>query len=154
MRIARLLALAFVFCSLSAFAQQQSATSYLNAKPLLPAALIPLASTTTASTPWRIPERMTDQDISTTSMTRTQGDVRTQTLSREDADKFLSMTDPKTSETEKSANDTACLFIRSYVVARDNKDSDATHLVSYSTCQPGSRYGVKTTELKQNPPNH
>ena len=44
--------------------------------------------------------------------------------------------------------DTACFKIRSYVVARDRKDSDSTHPVSYSTCQPSSRYGLKTTGLK------
>ena len=44
--------------------------------------------------------------------------------------------------------DTTCLKIRSYVVARDNKDSDSTHPVSYSTCQPSSRYGLKTTEMR------
>lgn len=44
--------------------------------------------------------------------------------------------------------DTFCLAIRSYVVARDSKDSDSTHLVSYSTCQPSARYRVKTTEMR------
>jgi hypothetical protein len=44
--------------------------------------------------------------------------------------------------------DTTCLKIRSYVVARDSKDSDATHPVSYSTCQPSSRYRVRTTEIR------
>ncbi len=44
--------------------------------------------------------------------------------------------------------DTACFKIRSYVVARDSKDSDSTHPVSYTTCQPSSRYGLKTTEMR------
>jgi hypothetical protein len=43
---------------------------------------------------------------------------------------------------------TTCLKIRSYVVARDSKDSDSTHLVSYSTCQPSTRYRVRTTEIR------
>ena len=38
--------------------------------------------------------------------------------------------------------------IRSYVVARDSKDSDSTHPVSYSTCQPAKRYGLKTTDIQ------
>ena len=42
------------------------------------------------------------------------------------------------------ADDTTCLAIRSYVVARDSKDSDSTHLVHYSTCQPASRYQLRT----------
>jgi len=35
-----------------------------------------------------------------------------------------------------------CFFIHSYVVARDEKDSDSTHFVRSSTCQPSSRYQV------------
>src|SRR5579864_3552254 len=48
-----------------------------------------------------------------------------------------------------SSNDFVCLKIRSYVVARDSKDSDSVHPVKYSTCQPASRYQLKTTELKE-----
>jgi len=47
---------------------------------------------------------------------------------------------------------TYCLNIRSYVVARDSKDSDSTHLVDYSTCQPASRYRLKTIQLQADPP--
>jgi hypothetical protein len=43
-------------------------------------------------------------------------------------------------------SDTTCYTMRSYVVARDSKDSDSTHMTGYSTCQPASRYRVKTTE--------
>ncbi|HKT88305.1 MAG TPA: hypothetical protein VJQ59_07710 [Candidatus Sulfotelmatobacter sp.] len=39
----------------------------------------------------------------------------------------------------------ACYSIRSYVVARDSKGSDATHLVGYSTCRPANRYRVWKT---------
>jgi hypothetical protein len=39
--------------------------------------------------------------------------------------------------------DATCYSIRSYVVARDDKDSDSTHPVGSSTCQPASRYRVK-----------
>jgi hypothetical protein len=45
-------------------------------------------------------------------------------------------------------SDTTCYTIRSYVVARDSKDSDSTHRVSYSTCQPAARYQLKTTEMR------
>ncbi len=48
---------------------------------------------------------------------------------------------------------TTCLKIRSYVVARDSKDSDSTHLVSYSTCQPSTRYRLRTTEMHAEPVN-
>ena len=39
--------------------------------------------------------------------------------------------------------DSLCYNIRSYVVARDDKDSDSTHPVRVSTCIPAERYGVK-----------
>jgi len=39
--------------------------------------------------------------------------------------------------------DTTCYAIRSYVVARDDKDSDSTHPVRSSTCQPASRYRLR-----------
>lgn len=46
-------------------------------------------------------------------------------------------------------NDT-CYAIRSYVVARDSKGSDSTHLVRYSTCQPAKQYQLRTTVLSPN----
>jgi|SRR5579862_235822 len=42
--------------------------------------------------------------------------------------------------------DVTCYTMRSYVVARDSKDSDSTHPINYSTCQPASKYRVKTTQ--------
>jgi hypothetical protein len=45
--------------------------------------------------------------------------------------------------TEESADGPTCYTIRSYVVARDDKNSDSTHPVSSSTCQPANRYRVK-----------
>ena len=43
-----------------------------------------------------------------------------------------------------------CYAIRSYVVERDEKGSDSTHLVRTSTCVPAAQYGIKTTELRRN----
>jgi len=48
-------------------------------------------------------------------------------------------------------DDTVCLKIRSYVVARDDRDSDSVHLVGYSTCQPASRYRLRTTQIQTDP---
>jgi hypothetical protein len=42
--------------------------------------------------------------------------------------------------------DATCFTIRSYVVARDSKNSDSTHPVGYSTCHPARRYGLKKVE--------
>ena len=47
--------------------------------------------------------------------------------------------------------DTVCLKIRSYVVARDDRDSDSVHLVGYSTCQPASRYRLRKTQIQTDP---
>ena len=43
--------------------------------------------------------------------------------------------------------DTVCYKIRSYVVARDSRNSDSVHPVGYSTCQPASKYRLRTTEI-------
>ncbi len=51
-----------------------------------------------------------------------------------------------------SLDDSMCYKIRSYVVARDSKDSDSVHPVKYTTCQPASRYRLKTTEIHQYTP--
>lgn len=46
-----------------------------------------------------------------------------------------------------SSEDDTCFTIRSYVVARDNKNSDSTHPVGYSTCHPAKRYGLSKVRL-------
>ena len=43
-----------------------------------------------------------------------------------------------------------CYSMRSYVVARDSKQSDSTHFVRYSTCQPANRYRLKSAEMERN----
>lgn len=48
-----------------------------------------------------------------------------------------------------SPNGNLCYSIRSYVVARDSKDSDSVHPVGYSTCVPAKRYGLKKTVIQQ-----
>jgi hypothetical protein len=50
-------------------------------------------------------------------------------------------------------DDAVCYKIRSYVVARDNKDSDSVHPVRYSTCQPASRYRLRTTQIQTDSSN-
>lgn len=39
-----------------------------------------------------------------------------------------------------------CYSIRSYLMARDSKDSDSTHPVKTSTCQPARHYRLKTAD--------
>jgi len=45
-------------------------------------------------------------------------------------------------------DETLCYKIRSFVVARDSKDSESVHPVGYSTCQPASRYRLKKTQIQ------
>ena len=40
--------------------------------------------------------------------------------------------------------DAVCLKIRSYVMKRDSKNSDATHLAGYSTCQPAKKFQLRS----------
>jgi hypothetical protein len=46
------------------------------------------------------------------------------------------------------AGDTFCYAIRSYVVARDSKDSDSTHPAGYSTCLPSNRYQLRSADVR------
>ena len=41
--------------------------------------------------------------------------------------------------------DNICYTVRSYIVARENRNSDSTELVGYSTCQPSSKYELRIT---------
>ena len=44
-------------------------------------------------------------------------------------------------------DDSVCLTMRTYKVARDDPHSDATHPAGYSTCQPAARF--RTYSIKQ-----
>jgi len=50
-------------------------------------------------------------------------------------------------EGQPDAN-TTCYAMRSYVVARDDKDADSTHPVGSSTCFAGKPYRVKNAQTK------
>jgi hypothetical protein len=50
---------------------------------------------------------------------------------------------------DPNASEHFCLKMRSYVVARDSKDSDSVHLTHYSTCQSASKYRLKTTQMEE-----
>ncbi len=41
--------------------------------------------------------------------------------------------------------DATCYTMRTYLVQRDESDSDSVHPVSYTTCQPAPRFAVKVT---------
>jgi hypothetical protein len=139
MTLARLLAVALLFCCLPAFTQDAQA-----AKDQIPSSGISSLnknSSATPSEPWRIIANRSS-GLNSDSMDRIRvdqyhfdrGDVdfrKTRTL-------VMGMEGPLD-------GDATCYTMRSYVVERDSKDSDSTHMTGYSTCQPASRFRVKTT---------
>lgn len=145
MTLARLLA-ALMICSLPAFTQDQAQTS----PP--PSALLALASNSNApaaaSEPWRVvPIQPQDIDPATLRI----GQYKADYYQLDNRGKvFLPYRigwsgDPSS---ESANNDKTCYSIRSYVVARDSKDSDSTHPAGYSTCLPSDRYRVKSAEIR------
>jgi hypothetical protein len=46
----------------------------------------------------------------------------------------------------KHEEDGVCYKLRSYKVARDDRNSDSTHPVGYSTCQRASRFQMRNAE--------
>ena len=154
MPLARLLAAALVICSLSAFGQDhQSQTSQPSTRSessnrafecavegaILRNRLFSCASNpstvATASEPWRI---FPDAPALAPGPTR---------LDQTPADQLKLEFRVRQLESQLdrlSGEGPTCYAIRSYMVARDSKDSDSTHPAGYSTCQPVGRYGVKT----------
>ena len=52
---------------------------------------------------------------------------------------------------EPAENDDLCYSMRTYVVARDEKDSDTTHFVRQLKCTPARKFNFKTTDLRIEP---
>jgi hypothetical protein len=163
MPVGRLLAIV-VFCTASAFAQQQPLASNQASSDVFEDynyfATHPAA---TIAEPWRIIPEQSKQADSTepaqNQLSTSETEKRTlevlKTLERLMAEHHI---DPNSGDSWVKVSpdgkvlawgvDEACFSIRSYVVARDNKDSDAVHPVSESTCQPARRYGVHTAEQR------
>ena len=123
--------------SASAFAQQQANSPTRADEP---------SNSRVTSEPWKIAVDQPDAKA-TNPLDRLQIDQFK--LDRNAAPfKMESRLDPIVVTPEGLAgDDTLCYTIRSYVVARDSKDSDSVHPVGYSTCQPASRYRLKTAEM-------
>lgn len=150
MTLARLLATALLFCSLPAFTQDRQTIPGNSVS----ASVTSGEATVTPSEPWRIiPDRPSDLTSDSTDHIRVdqyrfdQGklDFRTgdSKLEAKTRPPVLGLDGELVRELD---GDTTCYAMRTYVVARDSKDSDSTHPMSYSTCQPASRYRVKTTD--------
>jgi uncharacterized protein YfaP (DUF2135 family) len=146
MTLARFLVVLFV-CSLPAFAQDQQLIATQNADNVATVAADNISAT--RSDPWRI---LPDQSSNFTSdsMDRTRIDQYVHDQIKGD---FRA---GRSNEAKRRTlvmglggpldSDATCFTMRSYVVARDSKDSDSTHPTGYSTCQPASKYRVRTTE--------
>jgi len=150
MTLARFLAAAVVICSALAFAQTPTKTDSdaIQAQ----AASTSKPATASSSDPWKfIPNQAADPGSGTNPLTRFQIEqwkFHDYDLSKYDTEQPTYLRKPYIQDGLQIDADTTCLKIRSYVVARDSKDSDSTHPVSYSTCQPSSRYQLKTTEIR------
>jgi hypothetical protein len=149
MGIARLLAFAFVLCTLSVFAQENQIRQ---TPPLI--AATPTAGLTNPLSTRTLNPVLTDIKPPLDSLSQKDAHQIHEQLNKDN----YHILPPAPDRTHVFVGDTVwpdstCYTIRSYVVARDEAGSDSTHPVSYSTCQPGSRYGLKTTELKQNSPS-
>jgi hypothetical protein len=141
MTLARLLAAALVLCSLSAFAQNQQPPkqSDVATGKFSPPLLFDTAAT--PSEPWKFgPDKPRYLRFG-------QNALDTKRLSEGRLDQIKS-DPPLRLKVETLDADATCYRIRTYVVARDSKDSDSTHPAGYSTCQPSAQYQLKTTVLR------
>jgi len=123
----RLIVAALFICSLPAFAQDQFLVAQKSSNSQqAPDLRTPPAAT--SSEPWRIlPKADSNKDsIAITPQTEARDSLRD-----------LGWPTPA---------DTMCFAIRSYVVARDSKDSDSVHPVGYTTCVPAAKARLKTAD--------
>ena len=149
MTLIRLLLASLLLCSLSAFSQDQiidtaqmpgnDISSYRDAA-------------VTPSELWKIiPDRLSSQSMDSADHIRVdqfrvdqgQVDLRTGKSKPEAKTRTLVM-----GLDGRLDDEATCYTMRSYVVARDSKDSDSTHLTGYSTCQRATKYRLKTTEQR------
>lgn len=146
MTLIRLFAAALVVCSTLAFAQTKTDSVAVSGQ-----ASASKPATAASSEPWKfIPNQLADASSGKDPLTRLQIDKYK--VFRSNTNKPTLLVGPEADAgiflTGMEGLDNVCYSIRSYVVARDSKDSDSTHPVSYSTCQPASRYRVRTTEIR------
>jgi len=156
MTLARLLAAVLVVCSLPTFAQDQQSQSsspstwrvvvrstkgnILEGDAFL--FLLKLNSSARPAEPWRIfPSQPASYDSGQNALDPARLDqYRLDQIRGDPSLRHLKL--------DKLDAETTCYAIRSYVVARDSKDSDSTHPAGYSTCQPSNRYQVKSADLR------
>jgi len=149
MASARLLLAVLLFCSLSAFTQAQQAESSPSPGNI---PRMPKVETAQAisSEPSRIASKLQSspelnpewlQDPRANHKIRYEG---YEIVQGKGVTRYL-LPDSQTGPAEGKL----CYTIRGYMVARDEKDSDSTHPVRSSTCQPADRFHVKSAESRR-----
>jgi hypothetical protein len=58
---------------------------------------------------------------------------------------------PWSAENRDPDRDQVCYKMRSYLVRRESRRSDAVEGIGYRTCLPGTRVEMRTTELPESP---
>jgi len=153
MTLARLLAAALLVCSVSAGAQDHPKEGRVPAgaegmrdRDFFFYLLDPVA---TPSEPWMIfSDRTADLGSGQNALDPQRLDQYKLDQVKGDAHVRRFKLAPLSATLVVDSNGPTCYAIRSYVVARDSKDSDSTHLAGYSTCQPSNRYQVKSADLR------
>jgi hypothetical protein len=148
----RLLTTAVLICTASAFAQEQLSSTTRPNRTAEPEK----SPQATTSEPWKIVrDQPADWNSGKNRLQQFQIDAYKIDRPRIDPNRqpfrWGSQNDPILIEPAFDGplgDDTVCYKIRSYVVARDSKDSDSVHPVGYSTCQPASRYRLRKTQIQ------
>ena len=151
MPVARLLAIALLASTAIAFAQVQSGLlpdRAVNGKD------VSTPAGQTQREPWQIIPDLTSEPLLPLSPQSHAGSMPGHRLTHEEGFRFFMNTPTSQSPLitllpdGEYTTDSICYAIRSYVVARDDKDSDSTHPVDSSTCQPASHYRVKKAQAE------
>ena len=146
----RLLTAAMLVCTASAFGQEQLSSATRPSRTAEPDKSV----RGTTSEPWKsVPNQPADSRAGKNRLEQLQIDRYKIDPSRiEPSGRPLGLdwrVDPMIVVSDgQLGDDTVCYKIRSYVVARDSKDSDSVHPVGYSTCQPASRYRLRRTQIQ------
>jgi hypothetical protein len=150
MTLIRLVLASLLLCSLSAFSQDQIINTAQMPGNEISSYVANRDAAVTPSEPWKIiPNRSSDLSMDSADHIRVdqfrldqgQVELRTGKSKLEAKTRTLIM-----GLDGRMDDDATCYTMRSYVVARDSKNSDSTHPTGYSTCQPASKYRVRTTQ--------
>jgi len=144
MPVARLFAATLALCSTLLFAQDRPE----NTRPHGDFLISPDSrSTPIASEPWRIlPGPLQDSDASRALIAHAE-QYEPDGYKVDASGMIVSPRRFYLEPPADSTDDKLCFTIRSYVVERDEKDSDSTHAVGSSTCQPARRYALKKVQI-------